>query len=103
MGGARGSGSSRSFHLDFGMRLTGSDVSSGTYTNSATTEGDIVYIGSSATRQASDVTANSLAFSSSTNSQQMSAGVTVGYGIGSGDNGIVTGLFIGGFSIDHEL
>jgi len=103
MGGARGSSTGRNFTLDFGMRLTGSDVSSGTYTNSATTEGDIVYIGSNATRQASDVTANSLAFSSSTNAQQMSAGVTVGYAIGSGDNGIVTGLFVAGFSIDHEL
>ncbi len=103
MGGARGSSTGRNFTLDFGMRLTGSDVSSGTYTNSATTEGDIVYIGSNATRQASDVTANSLALSSSTNSQQISAGVIVGYGIGSGDNGIVTGLYVAGFSMDHEL
>ena len=103
MGGARGSSTGRNFTLDFGMRLTGSDVSSGTYTNSATTEGDIVYIGTNATRQASNVNANSLAFSSSTNSQQMSAGVTVGYSIGSGDNGIVTGLYIAGFSMDHEL
>ena len=103
MGGARGSSTGRNFTLDFGMRLTGGDVSSGSYTNTATSEGDIVYIGSNATRQASDVTANSLAFSSSTNAQQMSAGVTVGYGIGSGDNGIVTGLYIAGFTIDHEL
>ena len=103
MGGARGSSTYRAFTLDFGMRLTGSDVSSGTYTNDGTASGDVVYIGSSATRQVSNVTANSLSFSSSTNSQQMSAGVTVGYGIGSGDNGIITGLFIGGFSIDHEL
>jgi len=103
MGGARGSSTGRNFTLDFGMRLTGSDMSSGTYTNDGTAAGDVVYIGSSATRQNSNVTANSLAFSSSTNSQQMSAGITVGYAIGSGDNGIVTGLYLGGFSIDHEL
>ena len=103
MGGARGSGTSRSFHLDFGMRLTGSDVSSGTYTNDGTAGGDVVYIGSSATRQASDVTANSMGASSSSNTNHLSLGVNVGYNIGSGDNGIITGLYIGGFSIDHEL
>ena len=103
MGGARGSSTSRNFTLDFGMRLTGSDVNSGTYTNDGTASGDVVYIGSNATRQVSNVTANSLSFSTSTNENQMSAGVIVGYGIGSGDNGIITGLYIGGFTIDHEL
>ena len=103
MGGARGSSTSRSFTLDFGMRLTGSDMSSGTYTNDGTASGDVVYIGSNATRQVSNVTANSLSFSTSTNENQMSAAVIVGYGIGSGDNGIITGLYIGGFTIDHEL
>ena len=103
MGGARGSSTSRNFTLDFGMRLTGSDMSSGTYTNDGTAAGDVVYIGSNATRQNSNVTANSLSFSTSTNENQMSAGVIVGYGIGSGDNGIITGLYIGGFTIDHEL
>ena len=103
MGGSRGSSTSRSFILDFGMRLTGSDVSSGTYTNNETSEGDVVYIGSSATRQASTVTANSLGASSTSTAGSMQVGVTVGYGIGSGDNGIATGLFINGFTIDHEL
>ena len=103
MGGARGSGSTRSFHLDFGMRLAGSSVSSGTYTNDGTAGGDVVYIGSSATRQNSDVTANTLAASTSTNENSMSLSVNVGYSIGSGDNGIVTGLFVAGFQIDHEL
>ena len=103
MGGSRGSSTSRSFILNFGMRLTGSDVSSGTYTNNETSEGDVVYIGSSATRQASTVTANSLGASSTSTAGSMQVGVTVGYGIGSGDNGIATGLFINGFTIDHEL
>ena len=103
MGGTRGSGNSRSFHLDFGMRLTGNDVSSGTYINDGTAGGDVVYIGSNATRQASDVTANSLGASTSSNTNHMSLSVSVGYTIGSGDNGIVTGLYIGGFSIDHEI
>ena len=103
MGGARGSGASRSFHLDFGMRLTGNDVSSGTYTNDGTAGGDVVYVGSNATRQASDVTANSLGASTSSNTNHLSLSVAVGYSLGSGDNGIVTGLYIGGFSIDHEI
>ena len=103
MGGARGSGNTRSFTLDFGMRLTGGDVSSGTYTNPATAGGDVVYIGSSATRQASDVTENTLGASTSTNENSMSLSVNVGYTIGSSDNGIVTGLFVAGFQIDHEL
>ena len=103
MGGSRGSSTSRSFILDFGMRLTGSDVSSGTYTNNETSGGDVVYIGSSATRQESTVTANSLGASSTSTAGSMQVGVTVGYGIGSGDNGIATGLFINGFTIDHEL
>ena len=103
MGGSRGSGSSRSFHLDFGMRLKGNDVSSGTYTNDGTAGGDVVYIGSSATRQNSDVTANSLGASTSSGEQHLSLSVSVGYGLGSGDNGIVTGLYVGGFSIDHEI
>ena len=103
MGGSRGSSTSRSFILDFGMRLTGSDVSSGTYTNSETSGGDVVYIGSNATRQESTVTANSFGASSTSTQGSMQVGVTVGYGIGSGDNGIATGLFVAGFSIDHEL
>ena len=103
MGGSRGSSTSRSFILDFGMRLTGSDVSSGTYTNNETSGGDVVYIGSSATRQASTVTANSLGASSTSTAGSMQVGVTVGYGIGSGDNGIATGLYVAGFTIDHEL
>ena len=103
MGGARGSSTSRSFILDFGMRLTGSDVSSGTYTNNETSGGDVVYIGSNATRQESTVTANSLGASSTSTAGSMQVGVVVGYGIGSGDNGIATGLYINGFSIDHEL
>ena len=103
MGGARGSSTSRSFVLNFGMRLTGSDVSSGTYTNTETTNGDVVYIGSNATRQASTVTANSLGASSTSTVNNMQVGITCGYGIGSGDNGIVTGLYINGFTIDHEF
>ncbi len=103
MGGSRGSSTSRSFILNFGMRLTGNDVSSGTYTNSETSNGDVVYIGSSATRQESTVTANSFGVSSTSTAGSMQVGVVVGYGIGSGDNGIVTGLFINGFTIDHEL
>ena len=103
MGGARGSSTARSFTTDFGMRLTGSDVSSGTYTNDGTASGDVVYIGSNATRQVSNVTANSMGASSSSTEGSMQIGVTVGYGIGSGDNGIVTGLYLGGFTIDHEL
>jgi len=103
MGGARGSSTSRSFILNFGMRLTGNDVSSGTYTNNATTGGDVVYIGSNATRQNSDVNANSLGASTTSTENNMQVGVTCGYAIGSGDNGIVTGLYINGFTIDHEL
>tara|TARA_Y100000401_G_scaffold97340_1_gene84640 strand:+ start:32 stop:1201 length:1170 start_codon:yes stop_codon:yes gene_type:complete len=103
MGGSRGSSTSRSFILNFGMRLTGTDVSSGTYTNNETSGGDVVYIGSSATRQESTVTANSLGASSTSTAGSMQVGVTVGYGIGSGDNGIATGLYINGFSISHEL
>ena len=103
MGGARGSSTARSFTTDFGMRLTGSDVSSGTYTNDGTASGDVVYIGSNATRQVSNVTANSMGASSSSTEGSMQLGVTVGYGIGSGDNGIITGLYVGGFTIDHEL
>ena len=103
MGGSRGSSTSRSFILDFGMRLTGSDVSSGTYTNNETSGGDVVYIGSNATRQESTVTANSLGASSTSTAGSMQVGVTVGYGIGSGDNGIATGLYVAGFTIDHEL
>tara|TARA_Y100000816_G_C25710681_1_gene375122 strand:- start:237 stop:548 length:312 start_codon:yes stop_codon:yes gene_type:complete len=103
MGGARGSSTSRSFVTDFGMRLTGSAVSGGTYTNNATSGGDVVYIGSSATRQNSDVNANSLGASSTSSNGSLQLGVTCGYGIGSGDNGIVTGLYIAGFTIDHEL
>ena len=85
------------------MRLTGNAVSGGTYTNNATSGGDVVYIGSSATRQASDVNANSLGASTTSTDNNMQVGVTCGYGIGSGDNGIVTGLYISGFTIDHEL
>ena len=103
MGGARGSSNVRSFTTDFGMRLAGSDVGNGTYTNAETAGGDVVYIGSNATRQNSDVTANTLAASTSTNENSMSLSVNVGYSIGSGDNGIVTGLFVAGFQIDHEL
>jgi hypothetical protein len=103
MGGARGSSTSRSFILNFGMRLTGNAVSGGTYTNNATSGGDVVYIGSNATRQTSDVNANSLGASSTSTDNNLQIGVTVGYGIGSGDNGIVTGLYISGFTIDHEL
>ena len=103
MGGSRGSSTSRSFILDFGMRLTGSDVSSGTYTNSGTSGGDVVYIGSNATRQESTVTANSFGVSSTSTAGSMQVGVVVGYGIGSGDNGIATGLYVAGFTMDHEL
>ena len=103
MGGARGSSTSRSFVTDFGMRLTGNQVSGGTYTNTATSGGDVVYVGSSATRQNSDVNANSLGASSTSSNGSLQLGVTVGYGLGSGDNGIVTGLYISGFTIDHEL
>ena len=103
MGGSRGSSTSRSFILDFGMRLTGSDVSSGTYTNSETSGGDVVYIGSNATRQESTVTANSFGVSSTSTAGSMQVGVVVGYGIGSGDNGIATGLYVAGFTMDHEL
>ena len=103
MGGSRGSSTSRSFVTDFGMRLTGSQVSGGTYTNTATSGGDVVYVGSSATRQNSDVNANSLGASSTSSNGSLQLGVTVGYGLGSGDNGIVTGLYISGFTIDHEL
>ena len=62
-----------------------------------------MYIGSNATRQNSDVNANSLGASSTSSNGSLQLGVTVGYGIGSGDNGIVTGLYISGFTIDHEL
>jgi len=103
MGCARGSSTSRSFVTDFGMRLTGNAVSQGTYTNTATSGGDVVYIGSSATRQASDVTANSLGASTTSSNGSLQLGVSVGYGIGSGDNGIATGLYIAGFTINHEF
>lgn len=103
MGGSRGSSTSRSFILDFGMRLTGNDVSSGTYTNNETSGGDVVYIGSNATRQESTVTANSFGVSSTSTAGSMQVGVVVGYGIGSGDNGIATGLYVAGFTMDHEL
>ena len=103
MGGSRGSGTARSFVTDFGMRLTGSQVSSGTYTNEATSGGDVVYIGTNATRQNSDVNANSLGASSTSSNGSLQLSVTVGYALGSGDNGIATGLFINGFTVDHEL
>ena len=103
MGGSRGSSTARSFVTDFGMRLTGSQVSGGTYTNEATSGGDVVYIGSNATRQNSDVNANSLGASSTSSNGSLQLGVTVGYALGSGDNGIATGLYINGFTVDHEL
>ena len=103
MGGARGSSTARSFVTDFGMRLTGNQVSGGTYTNEATSGGDVVYIGSNATRQNSDVNANSMGASTTSSNGSLQLGVTVGYALGSGDNGIATGLFINGFTIDHEL
>ena len=103
MGGSRGSGTARSFVTDFGMRLTGSQVSGGTYTNEATSGGDVVYIGTNATRQNSDVNANSLGASSTSSNGSLQLSVTVGYALGSGDNGIATGLFINGFTVDHEL
>ena len=49
------------------------------------------------------MTANSLGASSTSTAGSMQVGVTVGYGIGSGDNGIATGLYVAGFTIDHEL
>ena len=103
MGGTRASTNSRSWTLDFGMRLTGSDVSNGTYTNDGTSSGDVVYTGSNATRNVSNVSANTLGASSNSTGNQLSVGLEVGHSIGSGDNGIVTGLYLNGFTIDHEL
>ena len=71
--------------------------------NDGTSGGDVVYIGSNATRQNSDINANSMGASSSSSNGSLQLGITCGYSIGSGDNGIVTGLYLAGFTVDHEL
>ena len=102
MGGARGSGSTRSFTVftPTEMRLCESP-SSGTYTNSAVSGGDVAYVG--ATREKSDVTVNTMAMSSTSSPTAMQANVTVGYSMGSSDGGMVSGLYLSGFTMDHEI
>ena len=102
MGGARGSATTRSFTIftPVAMRLCESPAS-GTYTNSAVTNGDVAYVG--ATRQTSDVSANSMAMSSTSSPTAMQANVTAGYSMGSSDGGMVSGLYLSGFTMDHEL
>ena len=102
MGGARGSSTTRSFTVftPTEMRLCESP-SSGTYTNSAVTNGDVAYVG--ATRQTSNVDANSLSMSTTSSPSAMQASITVGYGMGSSDGGMASGLYLSGFTMDHEL
>ncbi len=102
MGGARGSSTTRSFTVftPTEMRLCESPAT-GTYTNAASSNGDVAYVGS--TRQTSDVTVNTMSMSSTSSPTAMQANVTAGYGIGSGDGGMVTGLYLPGFTMDHEI
>ena len=102
MGGARGSSTTRSFTVftPTEMRLCETPAS-GTYTNSAVTNGDVAYVG--ATRQTSNVDANSLSMSTTSSPSAMQASITVGYGMGSSDGGMASGLYLSGFTMDHEL
>ena len=102
MGASRVSATTRSFTISTPtpMRLCGS-VNSGTYTNPVSSNGDVVYVG--ATRHTSDIAANSLVMSSTSSFSALQANVTSAYSAGSTDGGMVAGMYLPGFTIDHEI
>ena len=102
MGGSRASSTTRSFTVPTPtpMRLCG-NPSTGAMTNAASSNGDVGYVGS--TRQKGDISVNSITMSTTSGVSAMQANVTSSYAAGSQDGGMVFGLYLPGFTIDHEL